>query len=446
IPQAELIGTKLLWRFDRLPAGTKKKILVKVIPVEEGQVGSIATVNFVAEVATRTAIVPTESVESPEPLTEEPTADSSVALQPVPPAADPVIDESSATEPQIALNVTGPESAKVGDTVVLKFNISNNGSTPAKDVALQDIIPVGFEHPAGNDLTYEVGAIEPGKSIDVELELKAAKPGTHVNQAVITAAGNFRTESKKKVEVSDSLGLMLEVRELPSKPIGEPITLAFRVTNQSSLPVDDAVLTAALPAKSQFISATASGEFNRADRSVTWTLGSLKAEAVTTFEAQFVPLDFGVQPVSGTLTQAGREPQTAKTNIDALGVAALKISVDNAPPTTSVGEEFTIDVKVTNRGNGADRGIQLSLLLPTELEFVNARGPVKQQAAQTEGEAKRVPFTTIPEIGEKASVDFQITLRARTAGRLKLRAEVDSDQLTAPLASDAAIVALDIAS
>jgi len=47
-----------------------------------------------------------------------------------------------------------------------------------------------------------------------------------------------------------------------------------------------------------------------------------------------------------------------------------------------------------------------------------------------------------PEIGEQASVDFQITLRATSAGRHKLRAQISSSQLDAPLASDAAIVIL----
>ncbi|MBI1314423.1 hypothetical protein GC176_24275, partial [bacterium] len=391
IPQAELIGSKLLWRLGHLAAGAKKKILVKVIPVEEGQVGSIATVNFVAEVAARTDVRSTPAAQL-EPPTAGTPAETSPAVS-VKPIASP--------QPKIELSVVGPDKAQVGDTVVLKFNIANNGGLPAKDVALQDIIPVGFEHPAGNDLTYEVGALDPGKSVNVELELVAVKPGAHTNQAVITAAGNLRTESKKKVEILDARGLTLQVEASAAKPIGQPGSLMLRVTNESSQPVSGATLAAVLPQKSHFGSATENGHFDKTTRTVKWALPSIAAGATATLMTQLTPLDFGTQSVTATLTQSGHEAQSAEATFDVLGVAALKVEIDNVPPTASVGEEFHIDVTVTNKGNGADRAVKLALLLPPELEFVNSRGPVKHEIAQAEAAGKRIPFTMIPEIGEQ---------------------------------------------
>lgn len=442
IPQAELIGSKLLWRLGHLAAGAKKKILVKVIPVEEGQVGSIATVNFIAEVATKTEVRPTASADTDAEAGDDSTPDAVTASLS---DATPVKPTGTA-KPQINLSVSGPDKAKVGDTVVLKFNIANDGTSPARDVALQDIIPVGFEHPAGKDLTYEVGFLDPGKSVDVELELVAVKPGTHTNQAVITAAGNLRTESKKKVEVADDRGLTLKVETSDAKPIGEPAILRYLVTNESSQPVSGATLKAALPAKTHFVSATENGQFDKASRSIQWSLPAIAAGASATVAAQVTPLDFGVLTASATLSQTGRDDQSADAAIEALGVAALKLELDNVPPTAVAGEEFNIDVTVKNRGNGADSNVVLALLLPEGVEFVNARGPVKPGSPQADTAGTRVSFTSIPEIGEQASVDFQITLRASSAGRHKLRALISSTQLDAPLASDAAVVVLDQAS
>ncbi|TXT26319.1 MAG: hypothetical protein FD138_2867, partial [Planctomycetota bacterium] len=56
IPRAELTGKKLIWRLGTIKPGDLKEIQVKVVPVAEGQVGSVATVNFTAEVASRTTI------------------------------------------------------------------------------------------------------------------------------------------------------------------------------------------------------------------------------------------------------------------------------------------------------------------------------------------------------------------------------------------------------
>jgi hypothetical protein len=54
-----------------------------------------------------------------------------------------------------------------------------------------------------------------------------------------------------------------------------------------------------------------------------------------------------------------------------------------------------------------------------------------------------VGFATIPEIGEGASVDFQVILRSQNAGQPKIRAEVRSDQLNDAVATEAAIEILD---
>jgi hypothetical protein len=52
-------------------------------------------------------------------------------------------------------------------------------------------------------------------------------------------------------------------------------------------------------------------------------------------------------------------------------------------------------------------------------------------------------FHPIPELGERASADFQIMLRGRTPGKAKVRAEIRSESLTDAVASDTVIVVLD---
>jgi uncharacterized repeat protein (TIGR01451 family) len=131
------------------------------------------------------------------------------------------------------------------------------------------------------------------------------------------------------------------------------------------------------------------------------------------------------------------------SDMAARGIAALAINLTNVPATANPGDEFTVDATITNRGTGPDTNVRFSMSLPSSIEFVSARGPVKNGIVQTSVGKKVIPFGVIPEIGEQASVSFQVTLRARSAGRPKLRAEVSSQQLDEPVATEAAIVVLE---
>src|SRR5258708_9682835 len=46
IPQAQLKDNHLIWKMGTIPAGREKKISVRVIPLNEGAIGSVATLNF----------------------------------------------------------------------------------------------------------------------------------------------------------------------------------------------------------------------------------------------------------------------------------------------------------------------------------------------------------------------------------------------------------------
>jgi uncharacterized repeat protein (TIGR01451 family) len=129
--------------------------------------------------------------------------------------------------------------------------------------------------------------------------------------------------------------------------------------------------------------------------------------------------------------------------VEASGVAALRLTLENAPASVLPGEDLVVDFSLINKGTGPDSNVQFSLVLPTGVDFVSARGPVRNLPPEAAVGARTVGFATIPEIGEGASVDFQVILRSRDAGQPKIRAEVRSDQLNDAIATEAAIEILD---
>ncbi|MDA0588501.1 MAG: hypothetical protein O3C17_10860 [Planctomycetota bacterium] len=410
-PQAVMVGTKLIWRLGKLPAGESTSILVKVIPISEGEIGSVATVSFVTEVAARTEV-------------------------------------RTAPKSPLTLTVETPAKASSGETVVLKFRVTNNSQQDALNVRLQDIIPAGLEHETGPDLTYDVGTIEAGRTFAADLELKAVKAGTFTNRATITADGGLKSEASSVIEIAGAAGLSL--KSVPGKQVlvGQKAVHSVSVANASgTASTPGAIVTSRLPAEVQFLSATNNGRYDATSHSVKWQLPSVAAGANLTLQASLMAKTFGTHTTLTQLSGPGQPASKVESEISVRGIAALSINLDNVPATVLANDEFTVDATILNRGTGPDSNVQLSLILPEGFEFVTARGPVRLQrqpiTLTATGQEPIVASAPIPEIGEKASVDFQITLRARKAGRPKIRMEVTSSQLGGPVATEAAIVVID---
>tara|TARA_R110002072_G_scaffold302615_3_gene486903 strand:+ start:7020 stop:9539 length:2520 start_codon:yes stop_codon:yes gene_type:complete len=402
IPQAELIGSKILWRLGRLSAKSNQKLLIKVIPLEEGEIGSVATVNFVAEVSTSTSVRP-------------------------------------AAKPDIKLEVKNRGTAKVGENVLFQFRVANEGSAAAQNVSLQDIVPVGFEHPAGKDVTYEIGDLPAGKAIDIDLELTAVKPGQHVNRAIVKSGKDSQVEAAAAVEVVEEKGLTIQSPPSRPQPVGQKTSHDIRVTNESSQPVSGAAVNVILPQELTFVSASDNGAFTKATNSIRWKLPVIQPGETVTLSTTVVPKTYGVHSSRVQLIQPDQPMEQSDSLVEASGIAVLRLTVENAPATVLPGEDFVVEFSVVNKGTGPDSNVQFSLLLPTGVDFVSARGPVRNLPPTSTDGGRTVGFATIPEIGEKASVDFQVTLRSRDAGQPKIRAEVRSNQLRNAVATEAAI-------
>jgi uncharacterized repeat protein (TIGR01451 family) len=406
IPQAELVDSKLTWRLGRLESGKQKKIHVKVVPITEGEIGSVAKVNFVAEVAARTEV-------------------------------------RQAPRASIRVTATAPNQARIGEAVKLHFKIQNTGQIDADNMTLQDMIPKGFEHPAGADLTYEIGMIKAGQSVDVDLELKAIKEGTFINRAIIKEDGVARTESKATIKIIDARGL--SVQSLQTRPgiVGQRMIHSFKVSNPSTIMVTNAKVIARLPREVRFVKADAGGQYTAESHSISWDLAQLASNKSVTLSSTLLPTTFGAHTARLQVSHPNAPLTQIDSEIVAKGIAALAINLSNVPATADSGDEFTVDATITNRGTGPDSNVRFSLSLPSNIEFVSARGPVKNGIVQTSAGPKVIPFGVIPEIGEQASATFKVTLRARAAGRPKLRAEVSSQQLDDPVATEAAVVILE---
>lgn len=396
IPRAILEGKKLKWQLGTIKPGDVKEIQVKVVPVAEGQVGSVATVNFTAEVASRTTIA----------------------------------------SPKISLKLTATPQVRVNETVTLNFVVTNNGSVDAHRVVLRNLIPENLKLPdvAERDLEYDMGTIPAGKSQTVPLPLTAVRPGKVTNRAVITVDGASAAEQQVEINVIGQI-VGLSRHGQTNWFVGRPVEFENRLTNNSLNPTNNTIVTESLPGTVEFVSASEGGRFDAKNRTVTWHVPHLDPNQTLSLKVKVVPKSIGNHAGSVQVSENSRKGASTDYQFRAIGSSDLKVEFSEKAEAYSKGEQFTTRMVIRNKGSGAASNVAVRLTLPAELQFVNVRGPASHTTS-----GREIIFEPIREIGGQGNVHFDLTLKAIGSGDSKLQVELQSDQFKKPLTHEEALV------
>ncbi|MGE3315098.1 MAG: hypothetical protein AB7O26_08260 [Planctomycetaceae bacterium] len=396
IPRAELAGKTLIWKLGDLKPDEQRKISIRVVPIEAGQIGSVATVNFVAEVAAETQI----------------------------------------TAPQLRIDLSGPSEAKLGDPVPFHFRVTNTGSGDANGVVIRDIIPEGLKHAAGNDLEYEVGRLPAGQSREIKLALTAAKIGPTVNRAVVTADGGVTSEAKVSLEV---YGAKLVIKRTgPAKRyVDRGATYTNTIINESPRPVETATVTETVPDGMEFVEASNGGQYNEGTRTIAWRLDRLAPAEERQLVVKLIPKK------TGTLTSIVRAAATGNEVVETTsqtlveGYASVGVELSSVDGPVDVGETVTLKIVARNRGNSPATSVGVTIEVPEQFKILSAQGPSKHVQSGNE-----VRFEPIPTVDGRTSAAFDLVLEAQAKGDARVKVQIKGDQLEKPLTREEAIMVL----
>jgi len=397
IPRAELVDKTLIWRLGTLAAGEEKKIAVRVIPMNEGELGSIAKVNFVAEVAAQTRV----------------------------------------TAPRLQLQVSAPRQVQQGEAFLLRFQVTNLGSGRATNVVLRDILPDELSHPGGNDLEYVVGTLAAGQSQEIELTVTAARTGTAQNHTIVTADGMEPEESLDKIEIVGSrVGLQ---REGPRRAfLGRPTSYTNRVTNSGTTPLSEITIVEQIPEGTQFVEASAGGQYDPSRGIVVWQLGTLPAGQSAEVQITLSTRSRGAQ--EGTVQVYDRSGPIAQKSVSLTGegVPSLGVEVSEVSAPIAVGEQIDYHVRLANRGSDAAANASLAIEVPAQFRVVDVAGPLRFR--QT---GNRLEFEQLPELQAGRDVTLKLTLQAVAGGDARLKLEYAADYMQRPLLREEGLLVLD---
>jgi uncharacterized repeat protein (TIGR01451 family) len=388
-PKAAVTGAQIAWDLGTLSVGEERIVEMELLPTEEGELGSIATVTFAAQASAK----------------------------------------ARSTRPQLALRLSANPRVMIGEQQIVQIEVSNPGTGDATGVMLLESIPEGVSHEAGPALEFEIGTLAAGQTKQIPLLLQAEKAGIVDNLMTAKADANLQVQANCQFEV---IAPALEVKvEGPKNRILErPATYTVSVDNPGTATAREVQLVTQLPKGLQFVSANNLGEYDATTHSVYWSLAELPANGSGAVELTAL----AVEPGDHTLQVATRAQQGLEDRAEARlvveGIVALGFEVQDVEDAIEVGGETTYDVRVVNQGTKAATNVQIVAVMPPG-------GGLRAQPGQGDSrytiQGDRVVFAPLAQLAPKAEAKFQFRVQGLRAGDQRVTLQVVTDEVRDPI-------------
>ncbi|HVX62538.1 MAG TPA: hypothetical protein VHC19_18110 [Pirellulales bacterium] len=381
---------QVTWSIGALPPGEETTVSMEVMPLTEGEIGSVATVHFASEASARTIC----------------------------------------TRPQLTLDVQGPRDVLIGEDAKLSIKVSNPGTGVATNIVLSESIPEQLVHPAGPELEYEIGALKPGESRQLDLTLKAAKAGQVINRLIARGDAQLMTQQETEFTVV-APQLQVAVQGPKRRYLERPATYTMLVSNPGTAPAKEIELVTYLPKGLKFVEANNAGEFDPRTNSVHWLLEELPPNETGQVTLTTLPIEPGEQMLrlQGAADRGLSAEQEETIQIE--GVAAILFQVLDAADPIEVGGDTTYEIRVVNQGSKAATNIQLSAELPAELKPLDAQGPTRH-----EFQTGVVLFEPLPRLAPKADTTYRLRVQGLRPGDLRVQIQLKTDEMETPVTKE----------
>ncbi len=395
-PQAHIGRDRILrWELETMPPNTQKVIKVEVTPLEAGPIGSVATVRFAAQVATKTIV----------------------------------------TAPTLSLSIKHAPEVAVGEQVPVKFVITNTGTGTARKASLRAVLQEGLQHPAGLDLDQDLGTLAPGQSKEIELSVTAAEQGRYTPHVIVTANGieqENRTLDLSVIESRLTLSREGHIRRF----VNRPAEFVTKVTNHSVETMKNVIITEQLPDGVTPVGEMGKFRWDAKDRTVTWKVSELGPGQHSDLKLSVVSARAGTLTGQVQAVSASGHRAELPTALEVQGFSSLTLDFQGDGKAVAVGDQVSMRVTVGNRGTAPAKQVQALFELPPQMTFVAAKGSDNVKATQ---EGKYVTFDIVDELAPNANQTYDIVLTAAQEGTPLVGVELISTDLPNPIHQQEAV-------
>jgi uncharacterized repeat protein (TIGR01451 family) len=389
-PAAATPDGRVVWSIDSLKPGGETTVEMELLPTAEGEIGSVASVRFASEASARTR----------------------------------------ATRPQLNLEVAAPREVLVGERVTLSIKLSNTGTGTATGIVISESIPEQLTHPAGAELEYEIGDLEPGQSRQLDLTMNAVKAGAIVNQLVAQGEGRLRVEERTEL-MAVAPQLELSMKGPKRRYLERQATYTMTISNPGTASAKEVELVTHLPKGMKFVRADNSGEYDAETNSVRWALAELPPNQAGQVTLTALPVETGelTMKVAGAAARGLSVEQEEVITIE--GVAAILFQLADLADPIEVGGETSYEIRVVNQGSKAATNVRVVAVFPRELKPRSAEGQTRYTI-----EGQEVRFQPLAKLAPKADTTFQIRAQGLEPGDLRVQVQLMTDEMEGPVTKE----------
>jgi uncharacterized repeat protein (TIGR01451 family) len=379
-----------MWQLGTVRTGDEVTLAMQVMPMREGQMGSVATASFQVSAS----------------------------------------GSSLATKPELEIEHSGPRQALVGEPVTFAIRLSNPGSGAATQVVIEEDVPPGLSHPKGPQLEYEVGTIPPGGTRQLELTLTAARPGVVNNILVVRGDGGLMAEHHVELEVV-APQLQVQVTGPSKRYLERKATFTVRVENPGTAQAKDVDLVAHLPHGLKFLSTNNSGHYDPARHLIRWSLERLNAGQFGEVQFIVLPEQMGQYKLraEGKADMGLADAQEHSVVVE--GIAALLFSVADVTDPIEVGGTTAYEIRVKNQGSKAASNVRFEALIPEGMKAISGDGPTHYRL-----EGQQVTFEPLAHLEPQGESIYRIHVEGIRSGDQRFHVQMTSDETTTPVVKE----------
>ena len=339
---------------------------------------------------------------------------------------------SRIVKPKLIVKTKPIPHAKVGDKIPLSIYVANVGNANAENVIVRAPLPAGISHRYGPNLKNKLGTLKPGEERTINLVVTATQPGDFVERILLTADRMRPVEHTTKHRV-DQMELVLTTIGPKIRYLNRPCTFEFTVTNTGTGAAKNTNLVTAMPKGVAFAYATEEGIHDEFGNTVHWGFGELGPGESKTVVLTGVATAVGEQNCQTVVTADGeiREESSWMTKVE--GVAAVLLEVSDVDDPVEVQAETVYEIRIVNQGSRAATNIQLSAVIPYELEPIAADGPTMQSMVED-----TLRFDPIDKLDAKAEVVYRVKVKAMKPGDHRFKVKLETGELSQPVVEEEA--------
>jgi uncharacterized repeat protein (TIGR01451 family) len=349
-----------------------------------------------------------------------------------------------APRPNLAVHLSAtPRPAQIGQNLTYTATVRNFGAA-ANAVSFRDTIPLRSTFVSATasqgsctgtrPVLCSLGTLAHGAKATVTIVVKPTANGTIVDNASVRSDRRDRRPRNNHASIAvrvgtfANLGVALAAAPRPGA-VGQNLTYTATVRNAGGSDATNVKLTDTIPARSTFVSATASQGSCTGTRPLVCSLGALAKGATAKVTIVVKPTSAGNLVDTARVKSDQADPYRANNArrvvvrvVGPNGNANLGVGLSASPRPGQVGSDLTYTVRVRNLGGSDATNVQLTARVPARSTLVSAT------ASQGSCTGSAPIVCSLGGLAKGATATVTLVVQPTAAGRLVATAHVKSDQ------------------